>query len=108
MKYNGKNNPRVIIIQKIYSKLINNDLDLNFPKHRFKKFIKDIVNGTLERNEVINNEINLHLKEDIDLIEELTRIKGYDKVPLINPEKENIKDDVNGTGVGCLPKNGIM
>ena len=67
MKYNGKNNPRVIIIQKIYSKLINNDLDLNFPKHRYKKFIKDIVNGTLERNEVINNEINLHLKEDIDL-----------------------------------------
>ena len=67
MKYNGKNNPRVIIIQKIYSKLINNDLNLNFPKHRYKKFIKDIVNGTLERNEVINNEINLHLKEDIDL-----------------------------------------
>ena len=67
MKYNGKNNPRVIITQKIYSKLINNDLNLNFPKHRYKKFIKDIVNGTLERNEVINNEINLHLKEDIDL-----------------------------------------
>ena len=35
------------------------------------------------------------LKEDIDLIEELTRIKGYDKVPLINPEKENIKDALN-------------
>ena len=67
MKYNGKNNPRVIIIQKIYSKLINNDLDLNFPRHRYKKFIKDIVNGTLERNEVINNEINLHLKNDIDV-----------------------------------------
>ena len=32
------------------------------------------------------------IKEDIDLIEELTRIKGYDKVPLINPEKENIKE----------------
>ena len=31
------------------------------------------------------------IKEDIDLIEELTRIKGYDKVPLISPEKENIK-----------------
>ena len=27
------------------------------------------------------------IKEDIDLIEELIRIKGYDKVPLINPEK---------------------
>jgi len=35
------------------------------------------------------------LKEDIDLIEELTRIKGYDKVPLIHPEKENIKDTLN-------------
>ncbi|HJO77601.1 MAG TPA: phenylalanine--tRNA ligase subunit beta [Pelagibacteraceae bacterium] len=35
------------------------------------------------------------LKEDIDLIEELARIKGYDKVPLINPEKENIKDTLS-------------
>ncbi|MBO6486590.1 MAG: phenylalanine--tRNA ligase subunit beta, partial [Pelagibacteraceae bacterium] len=35
------------------------------------------------------------IKEDIDLIEELTRIKGYDKVPIINPEKENIKDTLN-------------
>ena len=35
------------------------------------------------------------ITEDIDLIEELTRIKGYDKVPLINPEKENIKDTLN-------------
>ena len=35
------------------------------------------------------------IKEDIDLIEELTRIKGYDKVPLINPEKENIKETLN-------------
>ncbi len=35
------------------------------------------------------------IQEDIDLIEELTRIKGYDKVPLINPEKENIKDTLN-------------
>ena len=35
------------------------------------------------------------IRQDIDLIEELTRIKGYDKVPLINPEKENIKDTLN-------------
>jgi len=35
------------------------------------------------------------LKEDIDLIEELTRIKGYENVPLINPEKENIKGTLN-------------
>ena len=35
------------------------------------------------------------LKEDIDLIEELIRIKGYENVPLINPEKENIKETLN-------------
>jgi len=35
------------------------------------------------------------IKEDVDLIEELARIKGYDKVPLINPEKGNIKDTLN-------------
>jgi len=35
------------------------------------------------------------IKEDIDLIEELTRIKGYEKVPLINPEKESVKDTLN-------------
>ncbi len=67
MKYNGKNNPRVIIIQKLYSKLINNESELVYPKHRFKKFIKDVVIGTLERNELINNEISLHLKEDVDI-----------------------------------------
>ena len=73
MKYDGKNNPRVIIIQKLYSKLINNESELVYPKHRFKKFIKDVVNGTLERNELINHEIVLHLKEDLD-------IKRIDKV----------------------------
>ena len=32
------------------------------------------------------------LKLDIDIIEELIRIKGYDQINLINPEKENIKN----------------
>ena len=53
MKYNAKNNPRVIIVQKIYSHLFNNEKIIIFPKHRFKKFIKDVVNGTLERDEII-------------------------------------------------------
>ena len=35
------------------------------------------------------------IKEKVDLIEELTRIKGYDKVPLITPHKENVKDTLN-------------
>ena len=57
LQYSSKNNPRVIIIQKLYGKYFNKEEDLIFPKHRFKKFIKDVVNGTVERNEVINEEI---------------------------------------------------
>ena len=37
--FNPKNNPRVIIIQKLYGKFYNEDNDLDFPKHRFKKWI---------------------------------------------------------------------
>ena len=51
--YSPKNNPRVIIIQKLYGRFFNDKEDLVFPKHRFKKFIKDIVNGTIERNEIL-------------------------------------------------------
>ena len=39
--FNTKNNPRVIIIQKLYGKFYNDDEQLTYPKHRFKKFIKD-------------------------------------------------------------------
>ena len=59
--YNPKNNPRVIIIQKLYGKFYNEDNDLEFPKHRFKKFIKDIVLGTIERNELILAELDTNL-----------------------------------------------
>ena len=72
-QYNQKNNPRVIIIQKLYGKFYNNDEDLIFPKHRFKKFIKDVVNGTIERDEIINEEIKNHLNSDLNL-------KNLDKV----------------------------
>ena len=56
LKFSPKNNPRVIIIQKLYGKFFNNEENLTYPKHRFKKFIKDVVNGTVERDEVINEE----------------------------------------------------
>ena len=62
--FNPKNNPRVIIIQKLYGKFYNEDNTLDFPKHRFKKFIKDIVTGTLERNDLILDELNKKLGED--------------------------------------------
>ena len=67
LHYSPKNNPRVIVIQKLYSKYYNDEENLTFPKHRFKKFIKDVVNGTIERNEVINEEISTHLKIDLKL-----------------------------------------
>ena len=63
LQYSPKNNPRVIIIQKLYGKFFNKDEELTFPKHRYKKFIKDVVNGTLERNELITEELENRLKE---------------------------------------------
>jgi len=73
LQYSSKNNPRIIIIQKLYGKYFNKEEDLIFPKHRFKKFIKDVVNGTVERNEVINEEIKKHLLADLNM-------KNLDKV----------------------------
>ena len=65
--FNPNKNPRVIIIQKLYGKFFNDDNNVEFPKHRFKKFIKDVVNGTIERDEVIKDEISNHLNTDLDL-----------------------------------------
>ena len=74
MKYNftPAKNPRVLIIQKVYGQIINNDQKIVFEKHRFKKFIKDVVIGTIERIEVINLEIksieqNFNLKNLDDI-----------------------------------------
>jgi N utilization substance protein B len=65
--FSPKNNPRVIIIQKLYGRFFNNDEQLTFPKHRFKKFIKDIVSGTIERNDLILDEIDKNLGKDFSL-----------------------------------------
>ena len=65
--YNPKNNPRVIIILKLYGKIFNQEVKILFPKPRFKKFIKDIVEGSIERKEVIDDEIKKHLSKDLNL-----------------------------------------
>ncbi len=65
--FSPKNNPRVIIIQKLYGKYFNNDQQLIFPKHRFRKFIKDIVLGTIERNDLILDELNKNLGNEFTL-----------------------------------------
>ena len=65
--YNPNQSPRVIIIQKLYGKFFNNDADLTFSKHRFKKFIKDVVLGTIERDELIQEEVKNYLSDDLQL-----------------------------------------
>ena len=59
-------NARIIVVQKLYSYFINRDNQITYPKHRYKKFIKDAVSGTIEREEfllsklkeILNNEFN--------------------------------------------------
>ena len=65
--FSPKDNPRVIIIQKLYGKFFNQDEKLTFPKHRFKKFIKDTVSGTIERNEIILDELDKNLGDNFIL-----------------------------------------
>ena len=60
-------NPRVIVVQKLYGYHFNKDSEIIFPKHRYKKFIKDVVLGTLERKELIEETIQQHLDNDLNL-----------------------------------------
>ncbi len=62
----AKENPRVVVIQKLYGQHLNKDSEITFPKHRYKKFIKDVVNGTIERKELIQNFMDKELSEDIN------------------------------------------
>ena len=59
-------NPRVIVVQKLYSHHLNKESEITFPKHRYKKFIKDVVKGTIERKELIQNLMDKELKADIN------------------------------------------
>jgi len=60
------NNPRIIVIQKLYANQLNRESEITFPKHRYKKFIKDVVLGTIERKDLIQELIDKVLKEDIN------------------------------------------
>ena len=64
----GKNStPRVKIIQKLYSNSLNPDEKIIYNKSQYKKFIKDVTEGTIERKELIEETIIKYLKDDIDL-----------------------------------------
>ena len=72
--------PRIKVIQKIYNFLMNPNSEISFPKNQYKKFIKDVVNGTLERSELIEETVNKHLADDINLkkTDKLLKIRGWE------------------------------
>ena len=59
--------PRVKIIQKIYGSLLNPDEEIIYSKNQYKKYIKDVVSGTLERIELIEETVIKSLQQDINL-----------------------------------------
>ncbi len=58
---------RIKVIQRIYHSLMNPGAEIEFPKNQYKKFIKDVVTGTLERSELIEETVNKILSQDINL-----------------------------------------
>ena len=68
MVNNEKNlSQRIKIIQKLYSNTLNPDEKIIYNKSQYKKFIKDVTEGTIERKELIVETIEKFLKDDIDL-----------------------------------------
>ena len=59
--------PRIKVIQKIYGSLLNPDEEIAYSKSQYKKYIKDVVSGTLERIELIEETIIKNLENDINL-----------------------------------------
>jgi len=59
--------PRIKVIQKLYNSLMNPDAEIDYPKSQYKKFIKDVVKGTLERSDLIQKTVNSYLSNDINL-----------------------------------------
>ena len=67
-KKSKKSSPRIKIIQKIYNSMMNPGVEIIYPKSQYKKYIKDVVSGTLERSELIEETIFTNLSSDIDLV----------------------------------------
>jgi len=58
--------PRLKVIQKLYGLFLNPDEKVEYPKSQYKKFIKDVVEGTIERKELIEDTVNKYISDDID------------------------------------------
>jgi N utilization substance protein B len=66
-KTEKNSSPRVKVIQKIYGSLMNPEEIITYPKNQYKKYIKDVVSGTLERIDLIEETVVKTLNQDIDL-----------------------------------------
>ena len=67
LKKSKNSSPRIKVIQKLYNSLMNPGVEIEYPKNQYKKFIKDVVKGTLERSDLIEETIHKHLIDDIKL-----------------------------------------
>ena len=65
-KKKSYDNPRIIVIQKLYSYFLNKETEISYPNHRYKKFIKDTVSGTIEREELILENLKIILKDEFN------------------------------------------
>ena len=67
LKKSKNSSPRIKVIQKLYNALMNPEAVIDYPKSQYKKFIKDVVTGTLERSDLIEEQIKSLLVNDINL-----------------------------------------
>ena len=67
LKKSKNSSPRIKVIQKLYNALMNPEAVIEYPKSQYKKFIKDVVTGTLERSDLIEEQIKSLLVNDINL-----------------------------------------
>ena len=63
---NPNSNPRIIVIQKLYVYYLNKSSSIEIQKHRYKKFIRDTVSGTIEREELLLENLKTILQKEFN------------------------------------------
>ena len=82
-KKSKNSSPRIKIIQKLYSSVMNPNSQIDYPKSQYKKLIKDVVTGTLERSNLIEETIDLNLRDDVDLKKVTQDVASFSNKTLI-------------------------
>ena len=88
-------NPRIIVVQKLYSYFLNKDSKIVYSKHRYKKFIKNTVSGTIEREEFLLEKLKEILKDDFnpsrtDLILKLMILSATFELMFVHKTPRNV------------------